>query len=150
MYKAIFLILFSIIFVQELEVDGDLKLQGNLVFPDETSMNTSAKELPAGVIMPYAGIEAPEGWVLCAGQEVSRTEFSTLFETIGELYGVGDGETTFNLPDLRGRMPLGRDNMNGESADRVVNDAADSLGMGDGEENALSILRQQESEKDQS
>ena len=120
--------------MQELEVDGDLKLQGNLVFPDETSMNTSAKELPSGVIMPYAGIEAPEGWVLCAGQEVSRTEFSTLYETIGELYGGGDGETTFNLPDLRGRMPLGRDNMAGTSADRVVNEAADSLGADAGEE----------------
>jgi microcystin-dependent protein len=135
LYKTIFLILFSVIFTQELEVDGDLKLQGNLVFPDETSMNTSAKGLPPGVIMPYAGIEAPEGWVLCAGQEVSRTEFSALYETIGELYGGGDGETTFNLPDLRGRMPLGRDNMAGTSADRVVNEAADNLGADAGEEN---------------
>lgn len=134
MYKSIFVILFSMIFVQELEVEGDLKLQGSLVFPDETSMNTSPKGLPVGVIMPYAGIEAPEGWVLCAGQEVSRTEFSTLYETIGELYGGGDGETTFNLPDLRGRMPLGRDNMAGTSADRVINVAADSLGADAGEE----------------
>ena len=134
MYKSIFIILFSLIFVQELEVDGNLKIQGNLVFSDETSMSTSAKAIPTGVIMPYAGIEAPEGWALCAGQEISRIEFSILFNTIGELYGSGDEQTTFNLPDLRGRIPIGKDNMNNTSADRIVNEQADSLGGNAGSE----------------
>ena len=53
---------------------------------------------------------------------------------IGESYGIGDGGTTFNLPDLRGRMPMGLDNMGGIRADRVVNAEADSLGGNAGEE----------------
>ena len=74
-----------------------------------------------GAIMAYAGASAPSGWLLCNGAAINRTTYATLFSIIGETYGVGNGNTTFNLPDLRGRFPLGLDNMGGgTSADRVV------------------------------
>lgn len=64
---------------------------------------------PAGVINTFAGdsTKVPKGWLLCDGSAVSRTEYPRLFEAIGTLYGAGDGETTFNLPDLRGKFLLG-------------------------------------------
>lgn len=57
-----------------------------------------------------ASANAPEGWLLCHGQAVSRTTYSDLFEAIGTTYGAGDGATTFNLPDYRGRTIVGPDN----------------------------------------
>lgn len=65
----------------------------------------------SGQIIAYAGVSPPTGWLFCAGQAVSRTTFATLFGVIGTLYGVGDGSTTFNVPDLRGRAVFGVDNM---------------------------------------
>jgi microcystin-dependent protein len=50
---------------------------------------------------------APTGWLVCDGSEVSRTAYATLFAAVGTAYGVGDGSTTFNLPDMRGRTPVG-------------------------------------------
>ena len=117
-------------FTQELTVDGNLNVTGNI----QAEIIDNLK-LPPGIIFPFAGQSAPDGYLICAGQEVSRQEYSDLFEVIGELYGSGDGETTFNLPDLRGRMPLGKDNMNEQSANRVENTQADSLGGAAGEEN---------------
>ena len=109
--------------------------QGDLIFQDESTMVTAAEKLPPGIIFPFAGQSAPDGYLICAGQEVSRVEYAELFEVIGELYGSGNGETTFNLPDLRGRIPLGKDNMNEQPAHRVENTQADSLGGSAGEEN---------------
>lgn len=65
------------------------------------------RTVPAGSMIPYAGINSPAGWLLCDGRAVSRTEFKSLFEAIGVLYGPGDGSTTFNLPNMRGRAPFG-------------------------------------------
>jgi microcystin-dependent protein len=59
---------------------------------------------------------------------VSRTEYTDLFALIGTTFGVGDGSTTFGLPDLRGRAVAGLDNMGGSSADRVTSGSADSMG----------------------
>lgn len=61
----------------------------------------------AGVIQMFAGSTAPEGWLVCDGSAVSRTTYATLFAAIGTTWGAGDGSTTFNLPDLRGRSPIG-------------------------------------------
>ena len=61
----------------------------------------------AGVIQMYAGTTAPTGWLICNGAAVSREIYATLFAVIGTTYGAGDGSTTFNLPDLRGRAPIG-------------------------------------------
>jgi microcystin-dependent protein len=63
--------------------------------------------VPPGAIMPYAGGSAPTGYLLCDGAAVSRATFSALFAAIGVAFGVGDGSTTFNVPDLRSRFPLG-------------------------------------------
>src|SRR5690606_40101311 len=63
---------------------------------------------PTGAIVAYGGTDAPTGWLFCHGQEVSRTTYARLFAVIGTTYGAGDGSTTFNLPDLRQRFPLGK------------------------------------------
>lgn len=76
--------------------------------------------IPAGIITPYAGSSAPTGYLLCFGQAVSRTTHATLFAVISTTYGTGNGSTTFNLPDLRGRIPLGLDNMGGSTASRIT------------------------------
>jgi len=77
--------------------------------------------VPAGVVSPYAGSSAPSGYLLCYGQAVSRSTYSALFSAIGTTYGVGDGSSTFNLPDLRGRAVAGQDDMGGSSANRLTN-----------------------------
>ena len=57
--------------------------------------------IPTGSVFPFAGVTAPEGFLLCNGQEVSRFTYSKLYEVLGDTYGAGDGTTTFNLPDYR-------------------------------------------------
>lgn len=75
---------------------------------------------PVGAIQAFAGTTAPTGWLMAGGQAVSRTTFSGLFAVIGTTYGVGDGSTTFNLPDLRGRTIAGEDDMGGTAANRLT------------------------------
>jgi microcystin-dependent protein len=65
-------------------------------------------ETPAGVISQFAGSSAPTGYLLCQGQAISRTTYSALFAVVGTTYGSGNGSTTFNLPDLRTRVPVGQ------------------------------------------
>ena len=75
---------------------------------------------PAGALMAYAGTSAPALWLFCYGQAISRSTYSALFTAIGTTYGAGDGSTTFNLPDLRGRVIAGQDDMGGTSANRLT------------------------------
>lgn len=82
--------------------------------------------LPAGIISPYAGSAAPNGYMLCNGSAINRTDYARLFTAIGTAYGAGNGSTTFNIPDLRGRVIAGVDNMGGTDASRL--DLANSLG----------------------
>lgn len=63
---------------------------------------------------------APAGWLMCYGQAVSRTTYALLFTAIGTTYGTGDGSTTFNVPDLRGRVAAGKDDMGGSAASRLT------------------------------
>ena len=65
---------------------------------------------PAGIIMPFAGTVAPQGCLFCDGSAVSRTTYAALFGVIGTTYGEGDGSTTFNVPDLSGRVVIGVSN----------------------------------------
>jgi microcystin-dependent protein len=75
---------------------------------------------PIGGLMPYAGLTAPSGWILCYGQDISRTTYAALFAIVSTTYGTGDGSTTFGLPDLRGRVIAGQDDMGGSSANRLT------------------------------
>ena len=67
----------------------------------------SPSATPTGMVSSYAGSTAPAGWLLCDGSAVSRSTYTTLFQTLGTTYGSGDGSTTFNLPSLNGRVPVG-------------------------------------------
>lgn len=69
----------------------------------------SGTGVTSGIVMAFAGNPAPAGWLLCDGTAVSRTTYAQLFANIGTAYGNGDGTNTFNLPDLRGRTPVGLD-----------------------------------------
>ena len=62
---------------------------------------------PPGAVIAFAGKTAPAGWLLCNGSAVSRSSYKALFAAIGTTYGAGNGSSTFNLPDLRGRVPAG-------------------------------------------
>lgn len=62
---------------------------------------------PAGIVKGFAGTVVPTGWLNCDGAAVSRSGYSGLFAAIGTAWGVGDGSTTFNVPDLRGRTLIG-------------------------------------------
>lgn len=100
---------------------------------DATVIKQGAYRLiPAGVIVPYGGSSAPDGWLLCYGQAVSRTTYADLFTAFSTTYGSGDGSTTFNLPDLRGRVAAGKDDMGGSSANRLTDQSGglngDTLG----------------------
>lgn len=63
--------------------------------------------VPTGAILPFGGAAAPAGYLLCDGTAVSRVGYADLFTLLSTTYGVGNGSTTFNVPDLRGRFPLG-------------------------------------------
>ncbi|MCI0636528.1 MAG: phage tail protein [Actinobacteria bacterium] len=78
------------------------------ITPRITLGDTEENVNPTGSIIAYGADAAPTGWLLCDGSAVSRTTFADLFAVIGETYGVGDGSTTFNVPDLRQRFPLGK------------------------------------------
>jgi microcystin-dependent protein len=73
--------------------------------------------IPIGAIMPYAATSAPTGWLLCDGSAVSRTTYADLFAIISTTHGQGNGSTTFNVPDYRGRFLRGVDGVAGRDPD---------------------------------
>ena len=104
---------------------------GNSLITDERVSPGSGSDLPAGILAPYTGATAPVGWLLCDGttglDSTTDLTLAALFAVIGTTYG-GTGSSDFDLPDMRGRVPGGLDNLGGTSANRVVAAAADSLG----------------------
>lgn len=70
-------------------------------------LSASIPAAPTGTVLFFGGASAPSGWVLCNGQAISRAGNAALFALVGTTYGVGDGSTTFNVPDCRQRFPLG-------------------------------------------
>jgi microcystin-dependent protein len=68
-----------------------------------------AASVPVGTVSQTARASAPTGYLICDGSAVSRTTYSDLFDAIGTAYGVGDNSTTFNIPNLKGKVPVGRD-----------------------------------------
>ena len=120
-----------------------------------SSIFSSAATMPVGAILPYAGTVVPQGYLLCDGGEVRQSTYPLLFSTIGFAYkdiSLLRGAATFALPDLRGRFPLGRDNMDngttvpskdnaqilvnagGGVADHVTDVTADVIGATGGDE----------------
>lgn len=87
--------------------EGDVDIDGNVDV--EGTLTAGVGTMPTGTILPYAGSSAPTGYLLCDDSAVSRATYSALFAVIGTNYGVGDGSTTFNVPDLRGNVPVGKD-----------------------------------------
>jgi microcystin-dependent protein len=71
-----------------------------------TRVRSGSASVPTGAIMPFAGSTAPSGYLICDGASVNRADYPALFSTIGTTYGSASG-TTFNVPDLRGRTPIG-------------------------------------------
>jgi microcystin-dependent protein len=92
--------------------DGAFYLQGGFANP---------YGIPLGGLLPYTGPSAPNSaFVLPFGQAISRTAYATYFSLVGTTFGPGDGSTTYNLPDLRGRGIFGQDNMGGSAAGRIT------------------------------
>lgn len=83
---------------------------------------------PSGSIVAFGGSVPPDGWLLCDGSIVSRTEYATLFAAIATTHGAGDGATTFNLPDYRGRFLRGVDHGTGRDPDAATRTAAHAGG----------------------
>lgn len=63
--------------------------------------------VPAGTVLSFLGLTAPDGYLLCDGSAVSRTTYAQLYSIVGVTFGAGDDPSTFNLPDFRGRAPVG-------------------------------------------
>ena len=85
--------------------------------------------VPLGGGMLFFGTTAPNSsFVFPYGQAINRTTYATLFALTGTAFGVGDGSTTFNLPDLRGRVPAGKDDMGGSAANRITNAGSGIVG----------------------
>lgn len=87
---------------------------------DAATVGQIGNGVPLGVPVDFWGSTAPTDFVFCFGQELSRTEFAELFAVIGTNAGAGNGTTTFNVPDYRGRVSAGRDNMGGTAASRLT------------------------------
>lgn len=78
----------------------------------------SVPDMPPGTLLDFAGTIAPNGWVMCDGAAISRTTYVNLFAATSTAYGAGDGSTTFNLPDFRGRFARYNDDMGTGAASR--------------------------------
>lgn len=98
----------GIIVGNNLSIDENGRLNASAVVIDGDGGTIASEALPIGTMVPYGSADnIPSNWKICDGSEVSRTTYSELFKVIGTSYGEGDGETTFNLPDKRGRVSVG-------------------------------------------
>lgn len=83
----------------------------------------NSSTVAAGTVAHFAASATPPGWLNCNGAAVSRATYAALFAAIGTTYGVGDGSTTFNVPDLRGEFIRGLDNGRGVDPARAIGSA---------------------------
>lgn len=89
-------------------VGADDNTWGGLLNTDMDLIDTGVRNvMPAGAMLAYAGGTIPTGFILCDGKAYSRTTYAALFAAIGSAWGAGDGSTTFNVPDMRDRFPIG-------------------------------------------
>ena len=117
----------------------------------QQSLVSSVPVIPIGSIMPFGGVNIPAGWLLCDGREVKISDYLTLYNTVQYQFKDQSQVTSgqFGLPDLRGRFPLGADNMGGTSVNRVTDVNADTVGLGSGvESRAIDVRNLPEHEHD--
>lgn len=98
-------------------IGGLLQAKGKQIIDDEGNIVSGGDSLPIGTMLPIGTTDTnniPTNWLVCDGREVSRTAYEELFNVIGTNYGAGDGSTTFNLPDKRGRVSVGLDSTQDE------------------------------------
>jgi len=88
-------------------VDSTLDGTSSNAVSNSAVSNALTSVLPVGSYIQFAGSQAPAGFLVCNGGEISRTTYSALFAVIGTTYGSGDGSTTFNLPNLTDRFLQG-------------------------------------------
>lgn len=105
---------------------GTTKLVYCCISSDIASTTTPAAK-GVGEVFHTAGATCPDDSLSSYGQAISRTTYADLFAIIGTTYGVGDGSSTFNVPDLRGRVFAGEDDAGGTSANRLTAATADTL-----------------------
>lgn len=87
-----------------------------------------------GIMKMYAGATIPDDYIICDGRSISRVIYADLFQKIGVTWGAGDGSSTFNVPDMRSRVPAGPDAMGSSAANRVTHSGSTALGAAIGEE----------------
>jgi microcystin-dependent protein len=95
---------------------GVIKVGTNLTISEDGTLNatggsggTVSDTLPIGSVVKWFSTTIPTNWLACNGQAISRTEYAELFAVIGTKYGSGDGNTTFNLPNIKGKTTVGLD-----------------------------------------
>lgn len=79
----------------------------DVYFDESDSSAETIQSSPIGAVTQFAGTTAPSGWLVCDGSAVDRTTYAALFALVSTVYGAGNGSSTFNLPDLRGRIAIG-------------------------------------------
>ena len=108
------------------ELSYDTATEGLIVHDGSTAGGFEI--IPSGSIIAFGGAAAPDaGWLLCAGADISRSTYARLFAAIGVLYGAGNGSSTFGLPDLRDRVPMGKGTNNSTLGAEVGSAAASSV-----------------------
>lgn len=120
--------------------DNSTKL-ATTAYADAAATEAASLSVPAGAVVPYAMATAPAGWLECNGAAVSRTTYATLFTAVSTVFGIGDGSTTFNVPDLRGQFVRGWDHTAGTDPD-----AASRTDSGDGSTTGDNVGTQQADE----
>jgi microcystin-dependent protein len=111
-------------------IQGDLWFNNSSGTPVQITQGNSIASassplVPTGVIWSFGGASAPTGFLMCDGSAVSRATYSDLYAVIGDIYGAGDGSTTFNLPTSAGRAPIGA----GTYTDTVLGSVTRTLGQ---------------------
>jgi len=121
---------------------ADLPMNGNKITDVAPGTNPTdvatvsqivgGSNIPIGVVVDFWGSTPPENYLFAAGQEVSRSTYAALFAVIGTNAGAGDGSTTFNLPDYRGRIGAGRESMATPATTRLNTLSSSTLGAAGG------------------
>jgi microcystin-dependent protein len=105
----------------------------------QAALVSSVPTIPVGSLMPFGGINTPDGWLVCDGSEVRISDYLTLYNSIQYQFKDQSQVSSgfFGLPDFRGRFALGADNLGGASANRVSDANADTVGLGSGVESRV-------------